>query len=120
MSTLITTVAGNHGKAPMAILWAPKGEHPIKCSLNGLSLIHICDRYINLSAECWPDAGLALMTGRVHIRSRRPDMTLDFKRYCFERATKMRQTIKFQVGILDEEYRCKDMPAFKIKGLGDV
>ncbi|KAA4233981.1 hypothetical protein F3D15_21630, partial [Bacteroides ovatus] len=35
MSTLITTVAGNHGKAPMAILWAPKGEHTIKCSLNG-------------------------------------------------------------------------------------
>ena len=44
----------------------------------------------------------------------------DFKRYCFERARKMRQTIKFQVGILDEEYRGKDMPAFKIKGLGDV
>lgn len=35
MSTLITTVADNNGKAPMAILWAPKGEHTIKCSLNG-------------------------------------------------------------------------------------
>ncbi len=35
MSTLITTVAGNNGKAPMAILWAPKGEHTIQCSLNG-------------------------------------------------------------------------------------
>lgn len=34
------------------------------------------DRYINLSAECWNDAGLELMTGRVHIRSRRSDKTL--------------------------------------------
>jgi len=35
MSTLITTVSGNNGEAPAAILWAPKGEHTIKCSLNG-------------------------------------------------------------------------------------
>lgn len=35
MSTLITTVSGNNGEAPAAILWAPRGEHTIKCSLNG-------------------------------------------------------------------------------------
>lgn len=35
MSTLITTVADNNGQAPGAILWAPKGEHTIKCSVNG-------------------------------------------------------------------------------------
>lgn len=34
------------------------------------------DRYINLAAECWNDAGLELMTGRVHIKSKQPDKTL--------------------------------------------
>lgn len=35
MSSLITTVVDNNGSAPKALLWAPKGEHTIKCSLNG-------------------------------------------------------------------------------------
>lgn len=35
MSTLITTVSGAGGVAPLAILWAPKGEHRLKCSVNG-------------------------------------------------------------------------------------
>ena len=34
------------------------------------------DRYINLAAECWNDAGLELMTGRVHIRAKHADKVL--------------------------------------------
>lgn len=48
----------------------------IRMSSLGTTLREDRDRYINLSAECWNDAGLELMTGRVHIRSRRPDKTL--------------------------------------------
>lgn len=39
----------------------------------------------------------------------------EFKRYCLDRARKMRDTIKYQLGILDEEYRGKDMPTFSVK-----
>ncbi len=38
----------------------------------------------------------------------------EFKRYCLDRARKMRDTIKYQLGILDEEYRGKDIPNFSI------
>ena len=38
----------------------------------------------------------------------------EFKRYCLDRARKMRDTIKYQLGILDEEYRGKDIPNFTI------
>jgi ATP-dependent Lon protease len=39
----------------------------------------------------------------------------DFKRYCLRRARYMRETIKTQLGILDREYRGKDVPVFGIK-----
>jgi ATP-dependent Lon protease len=39
----------------------------------------------------------------------------EFKRYCLDRARKMRDTIKYQLGILDMEYRGKDMPAFCVR-----
>lgn len=39
----------------------------------------------------------------------------DFKRYCLDRARKMRDTIRYQLGILDTEYRGKDMPAFSVR-----
>ena len=39
----------------------------------------------------------------------------DFKRYCLDRARKMRDTIKYQIGVLDEEYRGKDIPAFSVR-----
>lgn len=39
----------------------------------------------------------------------------EFKRYCLDRARKMRDTIKYQLGLLDEEYRGKDLPCFTIK-----
>ena len=38
----------------------------------------------------------------------------DFQTYCLSRAIKMRDTIKYQLGILDKEYRGKEMPVFKV------
>ncbi|MCG8403244.1 MAG: BREX system Lon protease-like protein BrxL [Firmicutes bacterium] len=38
----------------------------------------------------------------------------DFNRYCLRRACAMRSTIKMQLGILDSEYRGKDIPQFKV------
>ena len=38
----------------------------------------------------------------------------DFKRYCLDRARKMRDTIKYQLGLLDDEYKGKDIPAFTV------
>lgn len=38
----------------------------------------------------------------------------DFNRYCLRRACAMRATIKNQLGILDSEYRGKDVPQFSI------
>ena len=44
------------------------------------------------------------------------DITVrEFKRYCLDRARKMRDTIKYQLGLLDVEYRGKDIPAFSVK-----
>ena len=39
----------------------------------------------------------------------------EFKRYCLDRARKMRDTIKYQLGLLDVEYRGKDIPAFSVR-----
>ena len=39
----------------------------------------------------------------------------DFNRYCLRRARMMRDTIKTQLGILDIEYKGKDVPVFSIK-----
>ena len=41
----------------------------------------------------------------------------EFKRYCFDRARRMRDTIKYQLGLLDVEYAGKDLPPFKIYGI---
>jgi len=38
----------------------------------------------------------------------------DFNRYCLKRASHMRSTIKMQLGIMDAEYRGKDIPQFSI------
>ena len=38
----------------------------------------------------------------------------DFKRYCLDRARKMRDIIKYQLGLLDDEYKGKDIPAFTV------
>ena len=44
---------------------------------------------------------------------------LDFKRYCFDRARKMRDTIRYQLGLLDIEYQGKDLPTYKVRNLGE-
>lgn len=39
-----------------------------------------------------------------------------FKRYCLAPAMKMRSIIKYQMGLLDTEFRGKDIPKFKVAG----
>ena len=50
-----------------------------------------------------------------HVRSANDITAREFKRYCLNRAWKMRDTIKYQLGILDIEYRGKDMPVFSTR-----
>lgn len=38
----------------------------------------------------------------------------EFKRYCLDRARRMRDTIKYQLGLLDVEYSGKDLPSFSV------
>ena len=52
-----------------------------------------------------------------NVRSASDISTTDFKRYCLQRAYRMRDTIKTQLGILDSEYQGKDVPAFSIKDM---
>ncbi len=49
-----------------------------------------------------------------NVREPRDISVSEFNNYCLSRARKMRDTIKYQLGILDEEYRGKDIPEFKI------
>jgi len=49
-----------------------------------------------------------------HVQSAEDISAYDFKRYCLERARKMRDTIKYQLGLLDSEYAGKDLPTFTI------
>jgi len=39
----------------------------------------------------------------------------DFVRYCFRPAMKMRYTIRYQMGLMNEQYRGKDLPALTIR-----
>ncbi|MCL1879757.1 MAG: BREX system Lon protease-like protein BrxL [Actinomycetia bacterium] len=50
-----------------------------------------------------------------HVRSAADISALEFKRYCLNRAKKMRGTIRYQLGLLDVEYRGKDLPSFSIR-----
>lgn len=49
------------------------------------------------------------------VRSANEISAREFKRYCLDRARKMRDTIKYQLGLLDVEYRGKDIPVFSVK-----
>lgn len=49
------------------------------------------------------------------VRSANDITAREFKRYCLDRARKMRDTIKYQLGILDVEYRGKDIPVFSVR-----
>lgn len=58
-------------------------------------------------------AYLKLLFPHVHSVS---DITADeFNRYCLIRAHRMRDTIKYQLGIMDTEFRGKDVPVFCVK-----
>jgi ATP-dependent Lon protease len=49
------------------------------------------------------------------------DITVrEFRHYCLDRARKMRKTIKYQLGVLDVEYRGKDMPVFSVRPAPDM
>ena len=50
-----------------------------------------------------------------NVRSASDISAREFKRYCLDRARKMRDTIKYQLGILDMEYRGKNLPAFIVR-----
>ena len=39
----------------------------------------------------------------------------NFRRYCLDRAVKMREIIRYQAGLLDPEYRGKGMPSFGVR-----
>lgn len=43
----------------------------------------------------------------------------EFKRYCLRPAVEMRKIIKMQLGILDSEFKGKDIPSFAIKEFGN-
>ena len=50
-----------------------------------------------------------------HVQSAKDISYYEFKKYCFDRARKMRDTIKYQLGLLDIEYSGKDLPPFTIQ-----
>lgn len=50
-----------------------------------------------------------------HVRSGNEITAREFKRYCLDRARKMRDTIKYQLGLLDVEYLGKDIPVFSVR-----
>lgn len=43
----------------------------------------------------------------------------EFKRYCLDRARRMRDTIKYQLGLLDIEYAGKDLPVFTVREINE-
>ncbi len=49
-----------------------------------------------------------------NVRNAKDISVREFKRYCLDRARKMRDTIIYQLGILDSEYRGKNLPIFSI------
>ncbi|MCD8077334.1 MAG: BREX system Lon protease-like protein BrxL, partial [Lachnospiraceae bacterium] len=50
-----------------------------------------------------------------HVQSASDISTREFRRYCLDRTRKMRDTIKYQLGLLDVEYSGKDLPMFGIR-----
>jgi ATP-dependent Lon protease len=52
-----------------------------------------------------------------NVRNSNDISTSEFNRYCLRRARSMRETIKTQLGILDSEYKGKNVPVFSIKDI---
>ena len=50
-----------------------------------------------------------------HVRRPEDISAQDFRRYCLSRAVRMREIIRYQAGLLDSEYRGREMPAFDIR-----
>ena len=50
-----------------------------------------------------------------HIRTAADVNVREFDRYCLRRAHKMRDTVKIQLGVLDIEYRGKDVPKLRLR-----
>jgi ATP-dependent Lon protease len=50
-----------------------------------------------------------------NVRSSKDISVREFKRYCLDRARKMRDTIIYQFGLLDIEYHGKNLPQFSIR-----
>lgn len=50
-----------------------------------------------------------------HVRKVEDVNESEFSRYCFRPAMKMRYTIKYQMGMMNEQYRGKELPALKIR-----
>ena len=49
-----------------------------------------------------------------HVRRPEDISAQDFRRYCLNRAVNMRAVIRYQAGLLDSEYRGKEIPAFDV------
>lgn len=54
-----------------------------------------------------------------NVRSVEDINVMEFQQYCLRPAVKMRQIIFRQLGILDSQYRGKNMPSFSIKEIGN-
>lgn len=50
-----------------------------------------------------------------HVRDASDIGPRDFNRYCLKRAIRMRDTIKYQLGLLDSEYAGKSLPTFDVR-----
>lgn len=54
-----------------------------------------------------------------HVKSSKDVDVRDFQQYCLRPAKKMREIIVRQLGILDSQYKGKDMPQFSISDIGN-
>ena len=50
-----------------------------------------------------------------HVRKPEDISPQDFMRYCLRRAVKMREIIRYQLGLLDSEYKGKGVPDFGVR-----
>lgn len=50
-----------------------------------------------------------------HVRTPADISEPEFARYCFRPAMKMRYTVRYQMGLMNEQYRGKELPALKVK-----
>ena len=54
-----------------------------------------------------------------HVRNESDVDRQDFSDYCLTPAMRMRHIIKLQQGMIDTEYKGKDVPMLKVKGLNE-